>query len=190
MPSFTSIVQNNRIENEAYRIFSLLKTTRNSAITSNRRHFLCRSDNALSNEDGTGAACASAGLTNFDWNNDLLVYGLLAGDPDTVPNANFNNQRLQEVGSADTDLIKQQMVVNVSAAGNDGVDIIASSGDNVFVFTPEGALLNDAPIHIAVCDERDDPEEYGQLITINTAGLIRLSNTDATDSDLDCTPNA
>ena len=190
IPSFNTIIQNNRIENEAYRIFTMLRQTRSNAITFNRRNFLCRSNNATTNVNGNGAACRTAGTANFDWNYELMSYTLLATDPETVPNNRFNNQKLQNVGSANNNNIKRQMLQSIRGSDTDTVNVIASSNDNVFAFTPEGTLLNTAPIRIAICDDRDDPEDFGQLITINAAGLIRLSNTDDTDTDLDCTPNA
>jgi len=190
IPSFNNIIQNNRIENEAYRLFSMLRQTRSNAISMNRRNFLCRTNNAVNNVNGNGAACRTGGTTNFDWNLELISYALLTGDPETAPNNRFNNQKLQNVGSANTNAVKQQMLQNIRGSDSDSVNVIASSNDNVFAFTREGTLLNTAPIRIAVCDDRTDPEEYGKLITVNAAGLIRLTNTDASDSDLDCTPNA
>lgn len=189
IPSFNSIIQNNRIENESFRLFSMLRQTRSNAISMNRRNFLCRSSNALNNDNGNGAACRTGGTDNFDWNLELISYALLTDDPQTVPNNRFNNQKLQNVGAVNDNATKQQMLQNIRGSDSDNVTVVASSNDNVFAFARDGSLLNNAPIRIAVCDDRDDPEEFGKLITINAAGLIRLTNTDATDDDLDCTPN-
>ena len=185
-PSFTSFIQNTRIDTESLRLLEMIKKTRNNAITTSNRSFLCRSTRTQNNNNGNGISCRTAGTTNFDWNLELLSYTLLEGDPVTVPNNRFNNQKIQQVGSSGNNATKIQMLQSVRDASNNSVNVISNNNDNVLAFSAQGELLNAAPIRIAVCDDRG--EDFGSIITINAAGLVRQTSTSASGTDTDCTP--
>ena len=173
VPSFQTFIQNSRLEPAAFRVFEMLKKTRNNALTTGTRSFVCRTTNS---QAGT---CQSPGGT--DWSSELMSYTLLTGAAETVPDGNFGNQQIQTVGGNGADL--NQMRQAVREAGHSGLTVIANDTVDVIGFRPDGSLMNPAPIEIAICDDRG--VDFGKYITVNAAGLVRLRDT---GGGLTCTP--
>ncbi|MBX2849676.1 MAG: GspH/FimT family pseudopilin [Acidiferrobacterales bacterium] len=195
IPSFTTFIANKRIEDQAFNLFTMLKQTRNSAITSNTPSLICRS--AELTVDRTNPVCR----TNFNnternipilngtpnWNAIIYAYSVPSGTALPTPIGSYNNLKLQNL--ADNNAERQTMLQSVREQGNENITVLSSTaGVHVMGFDNQGALINPAPIRIAVCDDRG--EEFGRIIEINASGFTTLTSTDPSNANRDCSPTA
>lgn len=193
IPSFVVFLENKRLEDQAFNFFTMVKQTRNNAITTNTSSFMCRS--AELTVDRTNPLCRTNfnnternipslnGTTN--WNAIIYAYSAPPGRTLPTPNATYNNHKLQQI--ADNNAERQTMLQSVREQGHSNIDVVSSSSAyNVFGFDNQGALINPAPLRFAVCDDRG--EEFGRLIEINAAGFATLTSTDPDDTNRDCSP--
>lgn len=181
-----TFMQNNRIESESQRLFTILKQARNNAIVTNTPSLVCRSTLAQTSVDGDGIECRTLGIGANDWAMDLMLYSAMSGADDDGPDALYENQQIQSLAAGNAD--RQAMLKTVSEAPNNDVEVTANQDDYVIRFNPDGSLANDPPYRFGICDDRDNPELYGRYIEINTAGQIRLTRIEPDDPERGCTP--
>ena len=188
VPSMQSIIEKNRIANEADRLFTLLKQARNNAIVTGTPTMLCRNDevdlddlSCDNNIDGEAS----------DWSGDILLYSALAGVDVRVPSATgrFGALRIQQIDNNED--VKNQMLQTLSLAPDNGVKIYIGNEDRAIRFDADGSVLNIAldgqDLRFAVCDPRIAvPEQNGRIIVVNEVGVIRTFNTDPNDPSRDC----
>ena len=196
VPSFQESIEKNRIINESQRLSTILKQTRNTAITSSTQAFVCRTSNAINEGNnnivrcrtgGFGDVAAIAGTNN--WSHDVVVYTALPGTNVATPNNDFNNQRINNIYGTDRAL-REAATRTISVANNSGAVMSTSSNtDNVLRFNSDGSFANQTPFRIAICNA-DADAATGRLIEITQAGLIRTFNTDANNTDRDCSPTS
>jgi len=184
-PSFSSLIKNTRIENKTNDLIIALKQTRANAVTFNNFSFLCRTTAV----DPDNPTCPVGGTDNRDWGIGLMSYQ--AFQDTTIPSIPTNLAwpfGKYRIDNLEPDIDERRELVQATYETAESNLIIRSSRSiRTIVFRPSGLLLNN-PIRIAVCDDRDDPELYGRIISINTSGQIRSYRTDASDNTNDCTP--
>ncbi len=181
VPSFEETVRRNRIDGEAQRIYGLIKQARSSAMMTNSPSFICRAV-----EGGGELGCRTRGLEVNDWGVELKMYTALSTTVVPVPNNSYANQRLNVI-ELNVDR-RQEMLQKSVKAPNDGLVIRSARNDRVLRFNADGTVSNVTPFRIAVCDDSDAPDRYGQLIEINQSGQLRLTRVSMVDTNRDCTP--
>jgi len=191
VPSFSSLIKNSRIENQANDLFIALKLTRHNAITKNSPSFLCRTALEVDSLDANSVdSCTNVAGAN-DWNSTLISYVKLTGDDDLADlntfSEAFDEVKIQTLTPTGAALTRQRMQ-SVQSPGHDSLTIQANTSANVVMFRSNGSLANPNPIAIAVCDDRNNPENFGRIIDISTSGQIRLKKIDPTNAARDCTP--
>jgi len=189
VPSMQEILRNNRMQAESQRLFTILKQARNNAIVTNTPSFVCRSNRALNNAGNI--ACRTGGIDATDWSLDILMYSALSDSTIPDPNNRFQNQRIQRIAffSGGGNELSQEMLQTANEAADNNIDVNASRDDFVLRFNADGTLANAAPYRFGICDNGDDPAQYGRIIEINRSGQIRLSRIEPSDLSRGCLPN-
>lgn len=185
VPSFQRIIEKNRISSETDRLFTVLKQARNNAIITGSPSFVCRTGQVADLNAGPFVCSDSTNGDAREWTDDFLVYTSV---PDVVvpnPDADFTNQRIDQITNANA--TRNIMVQGVSAATRNGITVFASSNDEVIRFEADGSLANAAPYIFGVCDNRKTiPEDGGRIIRINQVGVIRTLQTVPGDATRSC----
>jgi len=179
VPSFSGFVKNSRIENESQELYAALNQTRQLAISSGRRAFLCRST------DVTTWTCLT-GAGNDDWSDSKLIYTSGVGQNTGTPDANFANQAFQTIRTGLPAAEQRQILVSVIDEPPAALSVNADFEDNVVVFTSEGGILNDGILVIAICDDRTDPEDFGKYVEVNQTGRLNIRSTSAESGEINC----
>ena len=186
VPSMRTFIQNNRIESESQRLFTILKQARNNAIVTNTPSLVCRSTLAQTSVDGEGIECRIGGVDANDWALDLMMYSAMPGV--VGPDALFENQQIQALAAGNAE--RQALLKTVSEAPNNGVEVTANRDDYVIRFNPDGSLddEHESPYRFGICDDRDNAAFHGRYIEINSAGQIRLNRIEPDDPARGCSP--
>ena len=189
-PSFTGIIERNRITNETDRLFVILKQARNTAIQAGTFGMVCRSADSAFTAAGI-PRCRINGLNGDDantWNLDIVMY---VPPNDFIPSAANNRNNSYRINTIyDSNAERETGVRSISDAENENINTTASTDDNVLFFNQDGSFADnstDFPFRIAICNE-DNDAATGRLIEVNAAGLIRTFDTDPNDDERDCTP--
>jgi len=121
-----------------------------------------------------------------------MMYSALSDSEIRGPNARYENQRIQDIRDADEtnpdNDRRQEMLKASSKTPNNSIMVTANRNDYVIRFNPDGTLDNDAPYRFGICDDTANPEQYGRIIEINTAGQIRITQIEPDDDDRGCAP--
>lgn len=176
-PSFNETISRNRITNEAERILLILKQARNTAIQNGTTGIVCRSAESAFTAGGL-PRCRNAGLSNTDWNLDLVMYIPPVGTRLGAPGASNDNYRLNSLYQGNNQ-DRIQGVKSVSQRENPSLNTRASEVFNNVFFNQDGSFGDDStpsPFRISVCNE-DNDEETGRVVEVNAAGLIRIFET-------------
>jgi len=187
VPSMQNLLRSNRVEGEVERIVGLLTQVRNSALTSGRPSFICRSNSAVGGSPvgNENIRCINNGLAALNWDADLILYTQLPNSVTPAPNNRFGNQRIQRLNDVRAE--RQQMADTISVRPNVNVIITANRPDFVIRFNSDGTMENNAPFRLAICEQGDNAQ-FGRIIEIGALGQIRSTRINVDDDDRDCTP--
>jgi len=181
VPSLVSFIKNSRLDSESESLVVMINKTRQLAISSGRRAFLCRSD------DVNTPACLTV-TGDADWAYSKLVYLPLIGLDTGVPNGDFVNQAFQTITAANSAEERTQMLVTrVERSADSILTVNANFDDNVIVFSGEGQVINPGvPLRIAVCDDRNTPELFGRYVEISPTGRTKVRQTSDQRDEVNC----
>lgn len=156
IPSFQTMVSNNRLVNEVNRFNSDLAFARSEAVKSGHV-VVCRS----SNPDAASPTCDSSAANAQAWEKGWLVF--------------LDKDRN---GTLDTDDVR----LAVGKATINGLSLRANSAAaNQIAFNKSGHTIGaDTPV-FALCDDR--AEKYGRQITVTPAGKTRLESGSISDCE-------
>jgi len=192
VPSFQSIISNNRISSEADRLFTIIKQVRNNAIVTGSSSYLCRSDIGAIPDLAVGPfACTNNvdGDVN-NWSGHFLVYTEIPAVQIPAPNPNYNNVLIDNLGASAVQI--NDMLQGLANGPFNGVTIYANNanGESALRFDPDGSVANldnGGIVRFAICDPRlDTPELNGRIIEINPIGAARTFSTNTTDANRGC----
>ena len=187
VPSFQRIIEKNRISSETDRLFTILKQARNNAIVTGSPSFVCRTSQVVNLNAGPFVCSPSTNGEAGEWTDDFLLYTSVPNLNIPDPDADFGNQRIDQVSNVDA--TRNIMIQGVSAAPRNGISILASQDNQVLRFEADGSLANAGPYLFAICDNRRDvPEETGRIVQINQVGVIRVFSTIPDNAARTCTP--
>ena len=170
VPSFQIFVKNNRIEVAAEDFVTALNTARSEAMKRSTEVFLCRST--------TDTGCSPSGTSN-NWTEGWILYSTKQNT--VVPdNHNFAaaDDRLLTVGNQ----TPGEVTITSSATGDTHISFEANgdrNADVAFGVTPP-------PVRFAICDDRG--ETKGRVVTVTRTGQITVTDADAGNTNMDCTP--
>jgi len=170
VPSFQIILKNNRIQTASEDFIAALNTARSEAMKRSTEVFLCRS---------TANNACSPGGTARDWSEGWILYG---SQENTVVADNYDyvaaNDSLLTVGAQTSG----EVTITSSASADTHVSFEANgdrNADVAFGVTPP-------PVRFAICDDRG--EANGKVVTVTRTGQITVTDADAGNTNIDCTP--
>jgi len=187
VPGLQELIRRNKMDGESQRLVGLLAQARNTAVSSGRPAFLCRTSQVLAEDSGNETFTCDAG-EGLSWATDILVYGQLASNITAGPDESFANQIIEtlEPNAAE----RRLMVATISEIPNADVVVNANRNDEVIRFNSDGTLANETPFRIGVCDtDADNPEEYGRIIEVSAGGQVRSSAINPGDDSRGCDPD-
>ena len=98
IPSFDDTIRRNRIDNEAQKIYGLIKQARTSAMMMNAASFICRSQ-PDANPSAEGTTTCERPTDSNDWGVELKLYTALPTTNVLDPSDDYDNQTLDSLAT-------------------------------------------------------------------------------------------
>jgi len=164
VPSFTTVIKNNRMTTLTNQLILDLNLARSEAVKRGATVILCRS---------AAPATAGCGGSSKDWTTGWIVFA--------SQDSNFTY-------NSGTDIILKR-----SEVSSTGVTIMSNTAaDTAIAFNPDGFKATTGSSVFALCDDRDDDgsydKEYGRQITVIGTGRPGLTAGTTTSSSNFCAP--
>ncbi len=193
-PNFSAFMLNSRISSETDKLFTAINQARQLAISNNTKGFLCRTTDEFSTN---ALDCTVSSVTSKDWHgHNYLTYSIntsnstqraaLLADSSSA-SGTLNGLKLSTLIATSADR-KEQVKSFENGAEAQSLTIKTNRALSLIAFNGDGTLFNSAPIRFTICDDRDDPEEFGRYIDISQSGRVRTATTNTTTTLNSCTP--